>query len=261
MLMPVIRGVIERRILVNYRLDAKVARWLAPAPFRPWLVNGYGMAGVCLIRLRNVRPRGLPACVGLSSENAAHRLAVEWEDQGKMRRGVYIWRRDTSSRINRLAGGTLFPGVHCSALFSAEDAGDRLSICMESLDGQASLALEARPAAALPTTSAFGRLETADAFFRAGAVGYSAARKWGELESMQLETFNWQMQPLAVDRVRSRFFDNLARRSPGAAEFDSAFLMRQIEHQWRAGENNICHRQGSQAAARDLADKLCDMRL
>ena len=64
MQIPVIRGVIDRRILVNYRVDAAVLARLLPAPFRPKLVNGAGMAGVCLIRLRDIRPRFLPRWLG-----------------------------------------------------------------------------------------------------------------------------------------------------------------------------------------------------
>src|SRR5439155_782844 len=54
---PVIRGVIDRRILVNYRVDPDVLARILPQPFRPKLVNGMGMAGVCLIRLKHIRPR------------------------------------------------------------------------------------------------------------------------------------------------------------------------------------------------------------
>ena len=68
MRIPAIRGVIDRRILVNYRVDPSVLAGLLPEPFRPKLVNGAGMAGVCLIRLKEVRPSFLPPFLGLSSE-------------------------------------------------------------------------------------------------------------------------------------------------------------------------------------------------
>src|SRR5437764_15331583 len=110
MRIPVIRGTIDRRILVNYRVGPKVLEKILPPPFRPKLVNGVGMAGVCLIRLKSIRPRFLPGFVGISSENAAHRIAVEWEQDGTPHEGVFIRRRDTSSRLNALAGGRLFPG-------------------------------------------------------------------------------------------------------------------------------------------------------
>src|SRR5262249_61863595 len=77
MRLPSIRGVIDRRILVNYRVAPDVLARLLPAPFRPRLVHGFGMVGICLIRLREVRPALLPAWLGIASENAAHRAAVE----------------------------------------------------------------------------------------------------------------------------------------------------------------------------------------
>src|SRR5215217_4728686 len=105
-------GVIARRLLVNYRVAPEVLARLLPAPFRPQVVGGWGVAGICLIGLRAVRPRGLPAALGLASENAAHRIAVEWDEGGAVRHGVYIPRRDTSSRLTTALGGRLFPGVH-----------------------------------------------------------------------------------------------------------------------------------------------------
>ena len=45
MRMPVVHGVISRRILVNFRVDPEVLTHLVPEPFRPRLVGGSGMAG------------------------------------------------------------------------------------------------------------------------------------------------------------------------------------------------------------------------
>ena len=65
-----------------------------------------------------MRPRFLPGAFGVSSENAAHRVAVLWNDEtGVEREGVFIPRRDTDSVINRLAGGRLFPGRHDAPRF------------------------------------------------------------------------------------------------------------------------------------------------
>src|SRR5258708_1017358 len=112
MRLPTICGVIDRRILVNYRVDPNLLTAILPRPFRPQAIHGFGMAGICLIRLREVRPRGFPSWMGLASENAAHRIAVEWDDGDQLRHGVYVVRRDTNSRLNALAGGRIFPGVH-----------------------------------------------------------------------------------------------------------------------------------------------------
>jgi hypothetical protein len=57
---PVMSSVIERRLLVNYRVAPEVAAGLLPAPMRPQLVNGWAVAGICLIRLGRLRHSGLP---------------------------------------------------------------------------------------------------------------------------------------------------------------------------------------------------------
>jgi len=80
-------GVVERRLLVNYRADPETTARLVPAPLRPQQVNGWAVAGICLIRLGRLRPRHVPAVLGLRSENAAHRIAVEWDTPGGLATG------------------------------------------------------------------------------------------------------------------------------------------------------------------------------
>ena len=91
MKVPVLRGIIKRRMLINFRVDASVMERFLPAPFRPKLHQGYAIAGICLIRLEEIRPGGLPALLGVSSENAAHRIAVEWDEPSEgTSEGVFI---------------------------------------------------------------------------------------------------------------------------------------------------------------------------
>lgn len=52
MQLPIIQGVIARRLLINYRVAPEVIARLLPAPFRPKLVDGMAIAGICLIRSR-----------------------------------------------------------------------------------------------------------------------------------------------------------------------------------------------------------------
>ncbi|MCF6313901.1 MAG: DUF2071 domain-containing protein [Verrucomicrobiales bacterium] len=69
MKLPKITGIIRRRILLNYRVEAEVAEALLPGNFRPKLVNGDAVAGVCLIRLEQIRPVGLPKLLGVFLTN------------------------------------------------------------------------------------------------------------------------------------------------------------------------------------------------
>ena len=229
---PVIRGVIDRRILVNYRVDPGVLAGILPRPFRPKVVNGAGMAGVCLIRLKGVRPRGLPAWLGLSSENAAHRVAVEWEENGQTREGVFVPRRDTSSRINAAVGGRLFPGSHHHAIFRVDEGDGRYRVALDSDDRVTRLLVEGRVASGLPAGSGFGSLAEASAFFERGSLGYSVTPRANEFDGLELRCAEWRVEPLAVERVESSFFEDANRFPPGSVAFDCALLMRGVAHEW-----------------------------
>ena len=49
----------------------------------------------------------MPSFLGVDSENAAHRIAVNWESRGQLHEGVYIPKRNTASDFNYLAGASL----------------------------------------------------------------------------------------------------------------------------------------------------------
>lgn len=240
MRIPAIRGVIDRRILVNFRVDPTVLSRVLPPPFRPQLVEGYGVAGICLIRLTKVRPRFLPAFAGLSSENAAHRIAVEWDVDGARRSGVYIPRRDTSSLLNAFAGGRIFPGVHHRARFRVRETGDRFYVAMDSRDGSAHVCVDGHLASGLPADSIFGSVADVSGFFEAGNVGYSPASDNGRFDGLELRCFDWHVDPLAVDRVESSFFEDRSAFPAGAAAFDCALLMRGVSHEWHSRESLCC---------------------
>jgi hypothetical protein len=239
MRIPIVRGLIDRRILVNYHVDPHVLAPLLPAPFRPKVVQGAGMVGICLIRLKQLRPTFFPAWLGISSENAAHRTAVEWEDRGTVRQGVYIRRRDTSSRLNALAGGRLFPGIHHHARFAVEETAGRYAVALRSDDGVTSMSVRGHRADRLPASSVFRSLEEASAFFQAGSLGYSATADPSRFQGLELRCLNWQVEPLAVDEVRSSFFEEESLFPKSSIEFDSALLMRGIEHEWH-GRSDLC---------------------
>jgi hypothetical protein len=235
--LPTIQGVIDRRILVNYRVAAEVAARLLPAPFRPKLANGYAMAGICLIRLKQIRPAFVPRAAGIGSENAAHRFAVEWDCDGQRREGVFIPRRDTSSRLNTIVGGRLFPGEHHHARFEVSESEDRLRVEFESDDGEARVSVAARLADGLQVGSVFGSVDEASRFFEGGALGYSATQDLARYDGLELRCKTWAVQPLAVEAVRSSYFDDRTKFPEGSATFDCALLMRGIEHEWHTRED------------------------
>ena len=241
MRLPVVRGIIDRRLLVNFRVDPDAIRPVLPGPFEPKLVNGFAMAGICLIRLKEVQLKGVPAALGIGSENAAHRIAVTWPENGAQRDGVFIPRRDTSSRVNALIGGRLFPGAHHHAQFDVREQDGAYHVAFDSDDGSAHVLVEAAASPHLPASSVFRSVSDASAFFESGSIGYSPASDADRFDGLELRTFTWHVQPMEVSRVESSFFSQSRVFPRGSVEFDSALLMRGIEHEWH-GRESICTR-------------------
>ena len=234
---PAIRGVIKRRILVNYRVEPAALHEIVPAPFRVRLMDGYAMAGVCLIRLERVRPSALPGPdVGLASDNVAYRVAVEWTDPDthEPSQGVYIPRRDTSSSLQRAFGGRFFPGEYHHSRFTVSDADGRISITVGSDDGGGDVELKASETDEFPDDSVFGSLAQASHFFEEGSVGYSAKQQDDRLDGLLLLTESWAVRPLAVHDARSSFFERLETSAPGSVSLDNALIMRDVPHEWHA---------------------------
>jgi hypothetical protein len=227
-------SVIERRLLVNYRVDPAVAASLLPTPFRPLLVNGWAVAGICLIRLGRLRPSWVPRCAGMRTENAAHRIAVEWDAMGGRQCGVYIPRRDSNSVITVLAGGRLFPGAHHRACFDVHENARRFHVAYASTDGTARVRVDIRLAQQLQGSALFADLREASDFFRSGSAGFSATRDGGSLEGLELRTDRWAVEPAEVISVCSSFFDDARRFPPGSAAIDCALLMRGLPVTWNA---------------------------
>jgi len=231
-MLPILEGVIARRLLVNFRVSPEVAQGLLPEPLEAQTQNGFAVAGICLIRLEQLRPKGLPAALGLSSENMAHRIAVRYPQGEGRHEGVFIWRRETDQCLVSLLGGRLFPGVHHPAAFTVADTGDCIRMHITTEQGASDVTLTAEPADEWTPTPLFATLEDASAFFEKGDCGFSCGLHDKALEGMQLKTQYWNAHPLKIQSLNTAFFENAARFPPNSLAFDSALLMRGIPHEW-----------------------------
>jgi len=235
MKIPTIIGTIDRRILINFQAEREVIEKFLPSTFRPKLVKDKAMVGICLIRLKNIRPKGLPFNIGISSENGAHRFAVEWTENGELKEGVYVPRRDTSSRLNSLAGGRIFPGVHHLAEFKVNESNGMYQVEFESEDGTF-LKIIAKETKEWSNESVFENQDCASDFFKQGAVGYSLNKIGEAFDGLELKTKKWEVSPLSVMEVKSSFFEEESIFPKGTIRFDNALLMRNIDHEWNSKE-------------------------
>ncbi len=233
MKIPTLQGIIKRRILVNYRAEPSAVEKVLPKGFRPKLHKGKVIAGICLIRLEHIRPKLTPEFIGINSENAAHRIAVLWEENGKTREGVFIPRRDTNSFINATVGGTFFPGEHHKADFTVEDV-DEIDFAMQSKDKTVSVELKGKISESLPDNSIFSSLIEASNFFETGSLGYSVTNDARHLDGIILQTKEWKVDALELDFVHSSYYEDESTFPGGSIEFDHALIMQNIEHEWHS---------------------------
>ncbi len=234
--MNVMAGIIDHRILLNYRIDPDCLRALLPAPLRPKLVNGRGIGGICQVSLSKMRPRGAPALIGTRSNNAAHRIAVLYgEDEG-----VFIPRRDTDSRLNQFAGGRVFPGQYQRSRFQVNIQDDQYAVAVTDRKGRKVMSIDATVSQSVSDGSVFSSTSEGSAFFQAGNMGWSPGKEAFTLDAIELWTHEWRMEPLAVHSEFSSYFSNHDLFPPGTVEFDSGFIMRGLEHEWRAHDGVEC---------------------
>ncbi|MFB7012660.1 MULTISPECIES: DUF2071 domain-containing protein [unclassified Streptomyces] len=226
-------SVIERRLLVNYRVDPDTAARLLPEPLRPHVVHGYAVAGICLLRLGNVRPTWAPATFGLRSENVAHQIAVEWDGPDGVETGVYIPRRDTASRLNAWAGGRVFPGEHGLADFQVHETPRQVRVASAIRDGDTRVDVTVELSDELRDSKLFADLAEASRFFRSGTKGFSATRSGRHLDGMELQTNAWRVEAGRICSASSSFFDAPDRFPPGSAILDCALVMRNVPAGWR----------------------------
>ncbi|MFJ8018394.1 DUF2071 domain-containing protein [Streptomyces sp. NPDC096339] len=230
---PRMSSVVERRLLVNYRVAPDAAARLLPAPLRPQLVNGHAVAGICLLRLGSVRPTWAPEALGLRSENAAHRIAVEWDGPDGVETGVYIPRRDTASLLNVWAGGRVFPGEHGRADFEVHETPDEVRVAFATRDGDTQVDVTVELADELRGSELFADLAEASRFFQEGAKGYSPKSSGPDLDGMELHTDAWHVEAGRVRSAASSFFDDPDRFPPGSAVLDCALVMRDVPATWQ----------------------------
>jgi hypothetical protein len=129
--------------------------------------------------------------------------------------------------------------VHHHATFEVEETLDRFRVTISSDDGHVRMAVAGRRSSHLPSNSIFRSVEDASQAFYRGSVGYSATANQSAFEGLELRAFNWHLDPLAIETVQSSYFEDEAIFPQGSVEFDSAFLMQGIHHEW-IGRPPIC---------------------
>lgn len=225
---PDVVGRIERRVLLDHSVAAAVAAHHLPPDLAPRLLDGRAVVGVCLIRLAEVRPAGLPAALGRTVEAAAHRISVVDADGEP---GVFVPRRDTASRLAVLAGGRVWPGVHRRAGFAVARTSCSLRIEVAGQDGT-TVSVEVDRDDRRGTT--LGDPDATSAFHAVERTAWSPGRD-GALETAVMDCAPWAARPVGVTAASSSWLDDGDSFPPGSARLAGALLMEDVDLRWSAG--------------------------
>jgi hypothetical protein len=156
------------------------------------------------------------------TENAAHRVAVEWDTRHGVATGVYVPMRVSGSRLTTLLGGRVVPGLHRLARFDLGGRDGRYEVAIESGHG---LSVDVVATESDHVTSAvFDDLDTASHFFESAPIGWSPDHR-GRLEGMRMTVSWWRVRPLRIESMASSWFDDPTRFPPGSLQLDCGLLM------------------------------------
>jgi hypothetical protein len=232
--LPVLDGVIDRRMLINYRVRPEALKGILPAQLEPLVINGYASAGICLLRLKDIGIKHFPSFGRITSENAAHRFLVQAEKNGKRFDAVYIPRRDTDSLLNVWVAGTMFSWPHWRASFASKEGNGHYKLTMRSEDQTMSVKVHAVKTTNFPGNSMFDSMAHASACFKNCSIGVSPSRSANRFKTIELKTNGWRVTPLVIEELHSSFFENQNIFPVGTIHFDNALLMEGIEHEWHS---------------------------
>lgn len=228
--LPAMDATIERRIFVTYRADPDAVRPLVPERYDLRLTDGWAIGGVCLLRLGNTRPRHMPRWVGVSSENAAHRISIVGPDGEP---AIWSPRRDTDSHLTARLGRTLYPSAPGTARFDIGQDDERFNVQAVDADGHTVASIDATRTDALATTSVFADVAALDDYYRSTRHGYSPTSDPESDGCITVDFEQGEITPLAVRRSHSTVFDPLV--AAGSAALDHVVLMRQLSSTWQFG--------------------------
>jgi hypothetical protein len=201
------------------------------------LLDGRAVVGVCLIRLVEMRPTGLPRPLGRTIEAAAHRISVVGPGDDGPEPGVFVPRRDSRSRAAVRAGGRIWPGVHGRADITVERRPSSLAIDVACPDGAAvSVTLDLD--ADRPGGTALADPDATRTFHAVERRAWSPRRGGGPesgLEEAVLDCLPWSARPVGVTAATSTWLDDRDLFPLGSSHLAGALLMEDVPVRWSAG--------------------------
>ena len=203
-----VRGRIRRCWLFTWRTPEETVRSLVPAPLVPETHRGFAFWNVVVCEISGMRPRALPASLGIGYWHAAYRLHVRARvAHGREVEGLHFIRSDCDRSIVAALGNVLTDFHFHTARIAVRETAGAVDGRIEVADASARFRIDRRAAPQLSAGSPFASVAEAAAFLKYKPCGLSPAGRDG-LNAVRIvrEENAWQSRVVAVAEQSWEFF-------------------------------------------------------
>jgi hypothetical protein len=204
---------------------------LVPGALELVTYNGRGFWSVVVSRLHAMRPRALPAWIGVSYWHVGYRLYVRLPlpDRAPIE-GLYFLRSDCDSRLMTHAGNLLTDFSFHTAAIEVVEEPDSVQIAIRSPEAAADIALDRTRPPVLPPDSAFASLEEAAEFLKYKPAAISVSRRGhANVVTITRDEAAWRSRLVHVVAANWSFFRGRTPRP------EICYEVAPIAYQWNRG--------------------------
>lgn len=225
-------SLVDRQLLINFRMDPAIVRQFLPVGVEPRVIHGFAIGGICVVRL-NKRKLG-PLIRIRESENVAHRFAIcppaATSHESQASSCVYVCRAHTSSRWNSFLGNRILAGRYHRANIDVEESPEVIRVKMTSRDKSSQLSFSGVTGCGHPMESIFSSIGEALRFLEQCSIRRAIESRSSGSNGISHRVSWKQLVPLRTQGLETSFFYDESRFPAGSIEFDSAFILRSREH-------------------------------
>lgn len=211
-----------------------------PPGFQLRAINGYGIGGIVLVQRAAVRSSLLPARL-TTCGTALHFIDAVGVEQKHVGTGSLIIRHDTSSRLNAWLRRS-WPWHRRShhACFRIVESAESITVQCDSDDHVVHVSLSAQPQRNLSQRSVFRSKDQLLQILQNDLRCVRLTRCRQRRPPAGRAICRSQLIPLSVRHIESSVFKNPQWFPDGAAEFDSAYWLRDDELVWNEQRAVCC---------------------
>lgn len=232
-----LHGKLRDCILLSYRTPAAGVNGLLPPGLVLVTKEGWAFWSVVACRIDAMRPRGVPAALGLTYRHVAYRLYVRATTAtGETVEGIYFVQSDADSAPIVVGGNRLSDFRFHHARIDLRVTAREVSLAVGSRARGETARLRAVVGAASdpPPGSPFATRAEAVRFLKYRPLGLAVRGGRLDLAEVFRDEDAWHETPLRVTEAHWGFFDRLGQKE---LHLEHAVLVAPIEYRWRLGRS------------------------